>query len=308
MFYRLKDNIKRGWFNFRCREIIRTPPIRMIKNNVLILSMVSHVDLLMYLIAIKSFYYYLREGQIVVINDGSLTPNDLGTLSYHIPDLRLIDIADIKTGNCPKGGTWERHLFIADNVKHHYIIQLDADTVTYQEMPEVVKCIKDNISFAIGTEPELLVRPMKYTCEKVKPWLSYKWGRDSTQVISESNFCNLINYEKMLYVRCGSSFTGFAKNSFSRKNVESFSQNMESIIGLRWRGWGSEQVTSNFVIANTPGACVLPYPKYASYFLNYGINYENSAFVHFIGINRFKNGLYMQFARYIIKMINKFVK
>ena len=43
---------------------------------------------------------------------------------------------------------------------------------------------------------------------------------------------------------------------------------MTAELGSRWTEWGTEQVTSNYVVANSPEAMVLPYPKYACFDLN----------------------------------------
>lgn len=59
-FIRIGNIIQKGWFNNRCKEVLKTPPIQPCKNGVLILSILRHVDMLMYLISIKSFYKYLE--------------------------------------------------------------------------------------------------------------------------------------------------------------------------------------------------------------------------------------------------------
>ncbi len=96
MFYRIRDSIKRKRFNFQCKNILLIPPLTLRGDGLIIVSMVSHDDFLMYLIAIKSFYFYLKKGQIVAISDGILTSKDKAILKYHIPASKLINSDDIK--------------------------------------------------------------------------------------------------------------------------------------------------------------------------------------------------------------------
>lgn len=114
--------IQKRWFNNCCNEVLKTSPIQPCKNGVLILSMLRHVDMLMYLIAIKSFYRYLGEGEIIILDDGTLTTSDIKILRYHVDPLQIIHIDQVKTRKCPKGGTWERLLLISDYVKNCCVI------------------------------------------------------------------------------------------------------------------------------------------------------------------------------------------
>ena len=45
-------------------------------------------------------------------------------------------------------------------------------------------------------------------------------------------------------------------------------------------------MASNYFVANSPAAAVLPYPKYASY--GPTVDLRQAAFVHYIGLNRFR--------------------
>ena len=68
MLFRLRTTIKKKWFGIYCKNILSTPPLKIKEDGIVIVSMVSHSDLLMYLIAIKSFYNTLNRGKIVIIN------------------------------------------------------------------------------------------------------------------------------------------------------------------------------------------------------------------------------------------------
>ena len=299
----LLGRINRAWFDIQCHGIFSTPPLKIIKDNVAIVSMICHKDLTMYLIAVKSLYNYLKQAEIFILNDGTLTKSDINVLGHHLSHPQIIDVKDINVGKCPKGGTWERLLFIADKAKDYYMVQIDADTLTIGGIPEVISCIRDNRSFMIGTWKNQEIEPMESTCEDIKTETNKS---THVQVIAEKSFYRLKDYKTLKYARGSSAFAGFAKGSFSREAVERFSLEMEELLGAsKWSEWGSEQLTSNFIISNSSSSSVLPFPKYAAYSSSSGNSYDNSSFLHFIGTDRigtdrFKNGFYKEKAKGMI--------
>ena len=76
---------------------------------------------------------------------------------------------------------------------------------------------------------------------------------------------------------------------------------MNEIIGEDWSKWGTEQVTSNFLIANSSPSKMMPFPKYAGYYPPG--SYQNSHFTHFAGHHRWKNGFYIKNARNFVDTI-----
>jgi hypothetical protein len=89
---------------------------------------------------------------------------------------------------------------------------------------------------------------------------------DHIVIATERAFDRHPGRERLKYVRGSSGFAGFAKGGFSRARIEEFHANMTELMGERWREWGSEQCGSNFAVANSPGAVVLPYPQYTSFY------------------------------------------
>ncbi len=298
MLYRVRERIKKSWFNICCSDMLLTPPIEAKKGRLIIVSMVSHSDVMMYLIAIKSLFFYLREGEIIILNDGTLTSKDIELLTYHVSPSQIVLISNINTGKCPQGGCWERLLFILDHVKENYVIQLDSDNIALHNIPEVTDCIRTNRSFLLSGPSRQRIQPMSVVCERMKAVNS-----SHIQVLAEKNLDKIPNYEQLKYVRGSAGFAGFAKGSFSRLEVGRFSKEMEKIVGSKWSNWGSEQVTSNFIISNSLASIVLPYSKYAGYYAHPKIHYEDSHFLHFIGTNRFKKGLYLKLAKKVIKKL-----
>ena len=80
--------------------------------------------------------------------------------------------------------------------------------------------------------------------------------------------------------------------------------------GARWKEWGTEQIASNFAVANTPDSIPLPYPKYATWepeyatFQKQGVTAEMSL-LHFIGIFRFDLGAFPKLANQEIDTLLK---
>jgi hypothetical protein len=213
----------------------------------------------------------------------------------HIPGLTLFELAEYRSAACPSGGTWERLLAISSLVRDHYVIQLDSDTLTVGSIDEVRDCIGRQAAFALGTWDNQKIETMRERCETAKKRMTQ--GDGHVQVVAEANFDKLDRFESLRYVRACSGFAGFARGSFTREFVESISAQMGAAIGDRWHEWGSEQVMSNIVIANIPGAIVLPHPKYADcHKMKPGV----TEFIHFIGGCRFDDGNYARLGAQVI--------
>ncbi|MFZ5593845.1 MAG: hypothetical protein ACOY4D_06245 [Pseudomonadota bacterium] len=289
MFYTIKDKINRRIFAAKCGGILDTAPlVSWPESNLTVISQLQHKDLLMYLLAVKSFTRHIGVKDIHVLDDGSLDAEDIAVLRHHIPFLNLRSIADFRNPHCPQGGTWERLIAISELVKKSYVIQLDSDTLTVGGIDEVARCVADGIGFSIGTWDNQQSEKMQERCATAK---SLKPGLDThVQLVAEANFDKLSDYENLNYIRGCSGFAGFPQGSFSIDFMEKISQEMQAAIGDKWAAWGSEQVMSNIVVANIASAVVLPHPKYcASNKLKEG---AGTAFIHFIGSHRFNDGIY----------------
>jgi hypothetical protein len=301
MFYRIRDKVKKAWFKSWCRAVLRTPPIsgKGSSDELIILSAVGNRDLLMYLVAIKSFYHFFNRGRIVLLVQDDCPASNIEVLTHHVNPLRILRDSEIEVGRCPRGGTWERLVAIVNEVRDRYVIQLDSDTVTIGEIREVEECVRSNTSFMIGTWRMQELESVQQACKRVKDAKSAH-----VQMMAEKNFERLPAYETLKYARGQSSFAGFAKGSCTMQALEQFSQQMEKLVGYsKWREWGSESVTSNFLVANSPTASVLPHPKYATY-MPPRAAYELSSLIHFEGTNRFKDGFYIDKARFMIDRIS----
>jgi hypothetical protein len=259
--------------------------------------MLCHGEVVMYLLAVKSFCGQLgRNPKVVVLDDGSLTKSDYAVLHTHLADVRIVRLSQVAPDRCPKGSCWERLLLIGDLVKDTYVVQLDADTLTTKSIAEVAQCIDANRSFTLlgdGSYPE--IEPMLRACQRSKANMG-----TMVQAVCERSFDQLPESASLKYVRGNAGFTGFAKGSIVREKIVWYSDLMRRIARDRWDEWGSEQVTSNLLIANSMDAYVLEFPKYLSYWAHADIAYLDASFIHFIGPYRYSNGFYVGSAKQVI--------
>src|SRR5258706_5879585 len=98
MLYRLRRKLARDRFERRCRAVRATPTLQPRDAAFTVLSMVSHADVIMYLIAIKSLYRRLGRGKILIVDDGSLTADDLRLLAEHLGAPRVVALNTLDTG------------------------------------------------------------------------------------------------------------------------------------------------------------------------------------------------------------------
>ncbi|BCX82104.1 hypothetical protein MIT9_P1688 [Methylomarinovum caldicuralii] len=288
MLYRLKTTAGRTHFAWACRKIYATPPLD--TRNALPVTVVTqlrHCDVILYLVAIKSFASRVPFREAIILDDGSLTPRDRQTIGHHIPHSRTIPITRFRDPACPAGGAWERLLAIAEFSRDRYVIQLDSDTLTRAPLEEVCNHIDSNTAFVIGTWDRQGIETMRACSERVQQRVS-SLECAHVQLAAEAAFIRLPRVDELNYVRGCAGFAGFPAGSIERGFISEFSQAMESLLGSKWHEWGSEQVMSNVVIANLPEARVLPHPKYT----DCSKMTPDTHFIHFVGSCRFKNGRY----------------
>ncbi len=285
MFYRARQSFRRRSFNRAIAGIFDTPPIEVKDAPWCIVSMVANGDIPIYLLALKSFYPKIGRGKVTAIVDRDMPIALRQTLGRHVVGLEFVILEDIATGACQRGGTWERLLYVLDRSEREYTVQLDADTLTVSnDLDEVVRCLETNAPFTISDGFELM--PLADVAEEADATPS-----DYIGIIAERAFKHYSEGEGLRYVRGSSGFAGFSRGGFTRAAITRFHAEMERLIGTqRWREWGSEQCGSNFAIANSPGAVVLPRPEYASFTPR--VPRREVKFFHFIGSSRYLDGYY----------------
>ena len=292
---RLVERIKKARYDSACSGVYAYPRRNGGEMDYVITSMLSRRDMVMYLVALKSLIRHVGwPREVYVINDGSLDDGNITKLRAQIPNLVVKHLDDIDTGSCPRGGTWERLCHILDMSASTYVIQMDADTITLDELPEVAECISSNRSFTLGTQTGQTTEPVPATKER-----ALKLQKSNhVQIRAEIAMGDLAD-QTLRYVRGSSGFAGFAVGAFSRQPLERFSSEIEKIIGVRkWDEWGSEQVSSNFMIANAPDPVILKAPRYANHFTD--VDISQAAFVHFVGACRYDKGNYLRLSRRVL--------
>jgi glycosyltransferase involved in cell wall biosynthesis len=294
VFYNLRKKINRWRFDGQTYSVkekvrIKTDP----QADFVLVTQLCDSDVNMYLIALSSFCRYLKPNLIIVVSDG-LTDDSQETLRGCIEGLKIVPVESFRHDDLPAGGTWERLNCILRHIEDSYVVQMDADIITLSYPDEVAQSIEQGRSFTITSR--LGFEKMSFVNA------SYLvWERESRHVQNEAEkvFKQCNNAEKRLYIRGCSGFSGFAKGSSSLQSLIEFSKEMDRRIGRdKWREWGSEQVASNYIIANSENSVILPFDSYP--FFEPGLDESKAKLIHFIGTHRYKNGRYIALARQII--------
>jgi hypothetical protein len=298
---RVIQRLKRDYFRWQyhrvARQVLVTRPLERGTLPFVLLSMVHQRDVNSYLVAVKSFAHFANPSRIVVVCDPSIDNEDRATLRRHVPHVELRDAHEFTHPDIPRGGTWERLYAIAELARENYVVQLDADTLTVRPIPEVLDAIRAGSGFVLGEMPNTPIRSLPATRENALPWM--KPGAH-IQGIAETEMVNVGLPTDARYIRGCSGFTGFPRSKDMQATMTDFSRRMTGKLGADWKRWGTEQVTSNYLVSNAPGTQPLPFPKYGTP--------DNAtmetAFYHFIGSMRFINAKYGTTSRYAIRLIN----
>jgi hypothetical protein len=286
MFYKLRTRLNKRYFDWRARGIFDTPPVRCRQgSSLVVLTQLHHPDLTMYMAAAKSFCRFVQPGRFVIVDDG-LTASDRATLQRHFENLSFVPSRQLASPECPTGGCWERLLGIAELNAQHYVVQLDADTITLSRPDEVISCIERNTSFTLGTTGGQAVIS---TAEASR--IASGWPGEHVQVLAEQALAQLPPELGTRYVHGCAGFAGFHAGCIDRARVESVSAAMARVVApTKWAEWGSEQVVSNYLVANSAGATILPPRTYP--FWKPGVDVDIVRLVHFFGTHRFEGGRY----------------
>lgn len=294
---RLKRDYFRSQHKKTVQKILETRPLAPGTLPFLLLSMVQKRDVESYLVAVKSFVHFANPARIVVVCDPSIDAQDRAILKQHVPHIELHAADEFTHPSMPRGGTWERLFAIAGFVRDQYVIQLDADTLTVQPIPEVLDAIRDGRGFVLGEHTDTPLRSLAATRENALPWMA---PGAHIQGIAETEMVNVGLPENARYVRGCSGFTGFPPSAEMQDQMIDFSRRMTDKLGDSWKLWGTEQVTSNYLVANAPGTAALPFPKYGTP----DCATNGTAFFHFIGSMRFVNDKYAKTSEQAIRLIN----
>lgn len=297
---RLKRDYFRGQYQKAAREILATRPLARGELPFTLLSMVHQRDVHSYLVAVKSFAHFVNPDRIVVVCDPTIDNDDRAILKRHLPHVELREAREFVHPDIPRGGCWERLFAISEYVRDSYVVQLDADTLTVQPIPEVLQAIRSGTGFVLGETPDTPIRSLAAARENALPWMR---PGAHIQGIAETEMVNVGLPENACYIRGCAGFTGFPRASDMRDTMLDYSRRMTGKLGDDWKRWGTEQVTSNYLVSNATGTKPLPFPKYGTPDCATG----ETAFLHFIGSMRFINSKYEATSRQAIRLISSAV-
>lgn len=302
MFHNAKKSINYWRLDRSLMPILQTRPIKPDQAGCYTaVSQVCKRDILMYLLAAKSFFRFVPPRRIVILNDGSLGENDCDLISTHLPGCEFVSIATIDSAPCPKRGTWERLRLVIEHSQTDYVIQLDSDTITLAKPTALIEHVQSNTSFAHGTPDGREIVPMVEHCARLQQVAT---PDSHVQVSAEASFPRLRRYRELNYVRGCSGFSGFGYNSVDSTLMLELNKELLELLGeKKWSEWGSEQVMSNLLVANSTKAAVLPYPQYGAFHPQKIIS--ETTFLHFMGTDRFYKNTYGKLGRLVINELNQ---
>ncbi|ORT51057.1 hypothetical protein ST37_06675 [Vibrio sp. qd031] len=290
----IPHRIERARFKKIVQRVYDTPPVEVTPDaDLIVVSQVHHKAVEMSLLSLKTFLSKFDECGLELIDDGSLTADDIEAYRNHFRGVKLIPISDVELMGCPQGGTWERLSYVVQRSQDKYVIQLDSDTLTLGDVDFVKQKIASNKPFLIGgpnyPEPIDALAMAK---------LATSWNSTHIQGTTESHLDKLVPTYIDHYVRGCSGFTGFPKQGITQQVMSSISEIMESAVGRdNWRRWGTEQVTSNILLSTFDDVEIAPWPAYQNYgFPFVGNEKDSPTLVHFIGTHRHANDYYRTLA------------
>jgi len=251
-------------------------------------SLISHNDISMYLLAIKSFLRFYSDVSLVVHDDGTLTKKDINLLQEHLKNVRVInkESADIKIKSFLKDKTncmnfrqsyinsmqvFDYYLFSNKNK----IISFDSDILFLKEPKDIIDWIKNQ-------NKEVL-----YNAESDLP---------HNILFEQENIPELKN------LNCG--FMCFYKEFMDYKLIESLLKKVRDK-QKEERLWSQAYFSAIFKIKNIETKA-LPKDKYRVY-LNKKKQAEHvkvdgkEVMIHFVNTTRFSKGIYLKLANKVIK-------
>ena len=167
----------------------------------------------------------------------------------------------------------------------------------------MIQAWRSNKSFLlVGTNCGQEIAPAAASARLAQGWIK-NFGCDHIGDLAEALLDRLPETAPSNYVHASSGFGGFAKGSFRLSDLESFSDWMRGSLGASWERLGTEQIASNYMLANAPGAIVLPFDRYACFEPH--ITLGDRPFLHFFGTYRYGDGLYRQRARRFVRQYSK---
>lgn len=299
MFYRLRKRWAYYCLSVAQRSVLNTAPVKAgNEGGPIILTQLCHRDVLMYLVAIKSFVRFLPASRICILGDGSLNVRDVELLRQHISGVEIFGVEEFRGQRYPDGGCWERLAALITLSAEGYAMQLDADTITLNMPQEVCEAVSSKMPFTLGTAQGTEVVSASQAAMLAAEFITE--GDGHVQTLAESVLDKFPDVARLRYIRGCAAFTGVPEKSLEMDVLESWSERFEEKVGRRWHEWGTEQFMSNFLIANIANTRVLNRSNYAG--CSGGIH-ADQIFVHFAGYCRFDKNRYHYLSKQVVAQL-----
>lgn len=257
-----------------------------------VVSMVSGRDVANFVVALLSFCRWIAPSRVVVLNGGGLSARHRRAIQAIAPFVEFREKASVDMGSVQRGPIWERIALIAELCQSSYVVQIDSDTITLREPKEAIAAISRGDGFVMrGDVGGPGIEQISAAAERAR-----SSGVRHPQLSAERALESLLPLGLSRYVRGCAAFTGFPQGSVSLALLESIDRTLRRECGDEWLIWGSEQVTSNVLVANSSNAVALHDLDYLSYFDLPNVRHEDAALVHFIGSFRYHGGHYTRLA------------
>lgn len=293
LYGRIAHEIQRRAFSRSIRARFALPPVEKDSHGPIVVSMVSKRDLQNYLVAIRTFSRSISPSRVIVLDGGRIDESDATQIRSAIPFAELISVDEVDLTGLQRGGTWERLALIAHLSECGYVIQLDADTLTLGELSVVGKCIDSGTPFVLrGDRHGSDVVTVSQASERAA-----RANGSHVQTVFEQRLSRFADDPNLRYIRGCSAFTGFPQGSITPASLRAVFARLQPLCEDRWKEWGTEQITANFILANLPDTVALSPEMYATFTGQRAEELRMADFIHFIGTYRYRDGIYVKFAK-----------
>ncbi len=297
---RWRSNGAAGEHNRAIAEILNSPPVAPQQDGLVIFSELGTMQMLPYLVALKSFWRQMRRGRVVILDDGTLTAQDRTILAQHSGDPELLRAGEKRRHLPLPAGGWEGLFTMLERRTGEYWVKLDPDTLTLGPLPEIERALASNRSFTMMAREQSPPEPMRL--RQFASAFHPKGPQDGDlQMRIESRLGQLSGSDSWRYLEGSGGICGFAACGAGSELAAAFRHQLADMLGEEPIGREAAQVACNFVIANEGAPACLPTERYGQYRGNPAD--DDLALLHFKGAEKYLNGAYSELSRTVIAAI-----
>ena len=130
--------------------VLETAPIRPNAGGPAIAARIGTLQVLPFLVAVKSLHRRIGRGRVVILDDGTLAGPDRTILAHHCGDPEILPRGAVPLGGFPPGRGWEPWLAAYDRRRGEYWLLLDPLAVATAPVPQVEQALGANRSLVAG--------------------------------------------------------------------------------------------------------------------------------------------------------------